>query len=128
MDLKDSLSNYSIHLASLLQHPDVLYRFKCLSGYDSLGCFCAPESKCHVDIIRNYLKILGLKVPKRTCVKAKFLRKLTIYDNLREWCVNPKNHLCTRRGRIFIGSKKKGNHRIYHYQQSEWHNPYKIKK
>ena len=49
------------------------------------------------------------------------------YDNLDEWVSNPKNHLCTRRGRVFIGSKKQGNHRIYHYKESEWHNPYKVK-
>lgn len=124
----DSLKNYEIHLTGLLQDPNTLHRFKCLSWYNSLGCFCEPNSSCHVDIIRKYLKSLDLKVPTRQCVKAKFLRKETTCDNLEEWCDIAKNGLCTRRGRIFIGSKKQGNHKIYHYGQSEWHNPYKVGK
>ena len=129
MDLNQSLNKYNEYLWKLIQNPDTLYRFKCLSWYEGLGCFCEPGSLCHVDIIRNYLKALGLKAPKRQSVKAKYLRKENpSYDNLDDWISNPKNHLCTRGGRVFIGSKKQGNHRIYHYKESEWHNPYKVKK
>lgn len=126
MNLSDSLTNYNVHLNGLLQDPQILARFKLLSNCNSLGCFCDPNSSCHVDIIRYYLHILGLKVPNRQCVKVKYLRKNTDCDNLEEWCSNPKNYLCTRRGRVFIGSVKQGNQRVYHYSQSEWHNPYKV--
>jgi hypothetical protein len=124
MDLIVSLNMYNTDLGNLLTNPEVLERFKQLSTCDSLGCFCAPESMCHTDIIRNYLKVLGLKAPPRQCVKVKYLRK-TGYDNLEEWISNPKNILCTRRGRVFIG--KKDNQKVYHYPQSEWHNPHKVK-
>ena len=126
MDLNNSLEKYNLHLKTLITDPDTLYKFKCLSWYNSLGCFCEPKSNCHVDIIRKYLKELGLKVPNRQCVKAKYLRKQTKCDNLDEWCSDPKNMLVTRRGRIFIGSKKQGNHRTYHYGNSEWCNPHKV--
>ena len=128
MKLTTSLEKYKLSLQSMIEDSEILYRFKCLSWYDSLGCFCEPSLNCHVDIIRTYLQQLGLKVPVRQCVKAKWLRKQTDCDNLEQWCNNPKNNLCTRRGRIFIGSKKQGNHRVYHYGQSEWHNPYKVSK
>ena len=126
MDLNTSLDKYSVHLETLLKNDETLYRFKCLSGYDSLGCFCDPTSSCHVDIIRNKLQELGLRVPPRQSVKVKYLRKTNIYDNLEQWVNNTKNHLCIRRGRIFIGSRKEGNQYVYHYKQSEWANPYKV--
>ena len=126
MDLTTSLSKYNQHLQILLNDPETFERFKTLSQYDSLGCFCDPKSSCHIDTIRYYLRHLGLKVPNRQCVKAKWLRKQTDCDNLDEWLSNPQNCLCTRRGRIFIGSKKQDNHRIYHYGESEWANPYKV--
>ena len=123
MDINESLTNYNVYLNNLLQNPETLARFKLLSNCESLGCFCEPNSKCHVDIIRYYLHSLGLKVPNRQCVKVKYLRKINC-TNLEEWVNNPNNCLCTRRGRIFITS---GNDkRIYHYPQSEWHNPYKV--
>ena len=128
MDLSTSLQSYEYHLTTLIERDDQNYRFRCLSWYDSLGCFCEPGSSCHVDIIRGKLKDMGLKVPDRQCVKAKWLRKQTNSDNLEQWVSNPKNHLCTRRGRIFIGSKKQNNHRVYHYAQSDWCNPYKVSK
>jgi len=31
-----------------------------------------------------------------------------------------------RNGRVFIGSVKKNNRRIFHFQKSIWHNPYKV--
>ena len=40
-----------------------------------------------MDIIRYYLKTLKLNVPKRVCVKVKYLRKEGI-DNLEEWLNN----------------------------------------
>jgi hypothetical protein len=132
MNLYDSLTNYNEYLYDLLKIPDVLERFKTLSNYVSLGCFCEPNLSCHVDIIRYYLKELNLNVPKRQCVKAKFLRKEinsktgNKYDNLEEWCNNKENCLCTRNGRIFIGSKD--NRKIFHYGLSEWSNPYKVNK
>jgi hypothetical protein len=127
MDLSESLKLYNIHLRKLLDDYQTRERFKLLGNYECLGCFCQPGSKCHVDIIRFYLHHLGVDVPKRQCVKVKWLRKETGCDNLEEWLSNPKNMLCTRRGRIFIGSQIQGNHRVYHYPQSEWANPYKLK-
>lgn len=126
MDLKTSLEKYEAHLQTLLTDPDKLYRFRCLSWYDSLGCFCDPDSSCHVDVIRGKLKELGLTIPERQCVKVKWLRKQTEYDNLEEWRLNPKNMLCTRHGRVFI--HKNGDKKVYHYQASEWANPFKVKK
>lgn len=119
------LSLYKIHLDKILTDGDCMERFKLLADCDSLGCFCEPGNKCHIDVIKVKLEQLKLKSPKRQCVKAKFLRNETNADNLEEWLNNTKNILCTRRGRIFIGSKKQNNHRIFHYQQSEWGNPYK---
>lgn len=121
------LEKYEIHLNILLKDDNILYRFKCLSWYDALGCFCIPnevnnEETCHVDIIRRKLKQMNLKVPERHCVKVKYLRKNNC-DNLEEWLNNPKNKLCTRRGRVFIGPKN--NQKIFHYSQSEWANPFK---
>lgn len=122
MKLSDSLEKYNLHLRNLLSNPETLERFKLLSSKNSLGYFCVPESSCHVDIIRYYLKILELNVPKRVCVKVKYLRKEE-NDNLEEWLSNDGNCLCTRRGRVFIG--KKDNQKVFHYPQSEWCNPYK---
>ena len=127
MDLSTSLANYKVHLDTMLTNPDIKYRFTCLSWYDSLGCYCNPGDCCHVDIIRTKLSELGLKIPIRQCLKAKELRKTGV-DNLKLWRENPKNMMCTRAGRIFIGSKKGGDHEIYHYPNSEWSNPYKVKK
>ena len=56
MDLDTSLNNYQKHLTQILTDPEVLYRFKCLSFYDSIGCFCEPTSRCHIDIIRSKIK------------------------------------------------------------------------
>jgi len=126
-DLTECLKLYNTHLRKLLNDYNTRERFKLLSNYESLGCFCEPGSQCHVDIIRFYLDQLKVNVPKRQCVKAKWLRKETGCDNLEEWLSNPRNMLCTRRGRIFIGSVAQGNHRVYHYPQSEWGNPYKLK-
>ena len=127
MDLETSLSNYKIHLDNMLLDEQTLYRFKCLSYYDNLGCYCDNKSACHVDIIRMKLGEMGLKIPVRQCLKVKELRKLGI-DDLRIWRSNPKNMMCTRHGRIFIGSKKQNNQEIYHYPASEWCNPYKVSK
>lgn len=126
MDLNSSLSNYKTYLEKILQDPSVFERFRCLSWYDSLGCFCDPDSACHTDIIRVKLGEMGLKVPNRQCVKTKWLRKQTSCDNLEEWQSNPKNMLCTRHGRVFI--HKNGTKKVYHYKASEWANPYKVKK
>ena len=126
MDLTTSLQKYNQYLRLKLNDPATLDRFRQLSNYQSLGCFCEPGSSCHVDSIRYYLNYLGLNVPKRQCVKAKWLRKQTGCDNLEEWMSIPGNCLCTRRGRIFIGSKKQGNLKTYHYPESEWANPYKV--
>lgn len=123
MKLSDSLVLYNQHLQHLLSKPETLERFKLLSFKNSLGCFCDPESSCHVDIIRYYLKTLKLNVPKRVCVKVKYLRKEGI-DNLEEWLNNNENCLCTRRGRVFIGTKP--NQKIFQYPESEWCNPYKV--
>ena len=123
MKLSDSLEKYNEHLRNLLTNPERLERFKVLSSKNSLGCFCDPESSCHVDIIRYYMKILGLNVPKRVCVKVKYLRKENI-DNLEEWLSDNGNCLCTRRGRVFIGTKP--NQKVFHYPESEWCNPYKV--
>lgn len=123
MKLSESLEKYNEHLRNLLTNPERLERFKVLSSKNSLGCFCDPESSCHVDIIRYYLKILGLNVPKRVCVKVKYLRKENI-DNLEEWLSDNGNCLCTRRGRVFIGTKP--NQKVFHYPESEWCNPYKV--
>ena len=125
MDLNSSLYNYKVHLDKMLENPDALERFKKLSDRGYLGCFCEPNSKCHVDIILDKLKTLGLNTPKRQCVKVKYMRKDKKGDNLEEWCSDPKNELCTRRGRVFIGSGD--SKRVYHYTQSEWCNPYKVK-
>ena len=123
MKLSESLQKYNEHLRNLLTNPEILERFKVLSSKNSLGCFCDPESSCHVDIIRYYMKILGLNVPKRVCVKVKYLRKENI-DNLEEWLSDNGNCLCTRRGRVFIGTKP--NQKVFHYPESEWCNPYKV--
>ena len=128
MDLTTSLQKYNHYLRVKLNDPETMARFKQLSQYESLGCFCEPGSACHIDTIRYYLNYLKLKTPTRQCVKAKWLRKQTTCDNLEEWLANPQNKMCTRRGRIFIGSKLQGNHRIYHYPESEWANPYKVGK
>lgn len=66
-------------------------------------------------------------LPERVCVKVSELRKRGV-DNLEEWCRSPDNHLATRRGRVFIGSRK--NSEDYHqfsYKASPFCNPYPVK-
>ena len=74
------------------------------------------------EIPDKYPHIYQDKNPVRSCVKVKFMRPE--YDNLEKWLKNPDNVLATRRGRIFI--KKDGENKIFHYKESEWHNPFKI--
>lgn len=63
-------------------------------------------------------------LPKRTCIKQASLVEAG-YKNLEHWLQNPKNVYVGRRGRLYIGS---GNEkRIFHYPQSRWGNPYKVK-
>lgn len=97
MNLDQSLRQFKDHLDNLLKDPATLERFKQLGQYENLGCFCDPKAGCHVDVIRNKLQELGVKVPARQAVKVKFLRPKGC-DNLEEWLNNPKNCLCTRRG------------------------------
>lgn len=63
------------------------------------------------------------KLPKTQCVKIDSLRK--DYD-LEKWMKEENNMYAGRRGRIFIGSNKIGDKRIFHYSDSKWRNPYKV--
>ncbi len=65
-----------------------------------------------------------MSTPKGVCVKVSSIRPK--YDNLEEWCANPKHILVTRRGRVFITTPT-GKY-VFHYSQSEWANPYTVKK
>mmetsp|Transcript_17895 Transcript_17895/g.26803 ORF Transcript_17895/g.26803 Transcript_17895/m.26803 type:complete len:144 (+) Transcript_17895:70-501(+) len=49
------------------------------------------------------------------------------YDNLEEWFDDDENLYIGRNGRVFIGSTKKNNRRIFHYQKSKWHNPFLVR-
>ena len=51
-----------------------------------------------------------------------------ICRNLEEWIAQPDNVYIGRHGRIFIGSIKSNERRIYHYKGSIWQNPYSVKK
>lgn len=132
MNLADSLNLYETHLRNILTDKDTFERFLNLKNATEIGCYCTPPNNCHTDII---LKILGeylpnskSSLPKRRCLKVQYLRK-DKYDNLKEWLAEEGHVMCTRQGRIWItendGDDKKRY--IFHYPNSEWCNPYKIK-
>lgn len=125
-DLETSLALYEELLSTQLQ--DKEFHDKFISEFSSqqeIGCFCPPTQKCHTDIIIKYCNKLNMKsIPKRQCVKTKFLRPQ--YDNLKEW-IEVKGHLlCTRNGRIWIHNPETKEKTIYHYPCSQWANPYKV--
>jgi hypothetical protein len=62
--------------------------------------------------------------PIGVCIKVASLRPR--YDNLSEWMYDKKNIYVGRRGRVFIKCKD-GEKRIFHYSDSEWCNPFKLK-
>lgn len=47
--------------------------------------------------------------------------------NLEEWMTLPDNVYIGRHGRIFIGSVKNNDRKIYHYKGFIWLNPYPVK-
>ena len=50
------------------------------------------------------------------------------YNHLEDWLSDVCNNLYIgRAGRIFIGSKKDGSRRIFHYPGSVWKNPFRVK-
>lgn len=131
--LQQSLALYKKHLNDVLQDEDALCRFlEEIGSADALGCFCDPDKDCHVDAILEKLRELrelraeAGALPIRQSVKVKYLRPK--FDNLREWLDVDGHILCTRHGRIFIHDKSSGSKDIFHYQKSEWHNPYPVKK
>lgn len=59
-------------------------------------------------------------------VKVKFIRPEG-YDNLREWCDDPRNVYIGRRGVVFIKGSRGKKYR-YPPRDSKWSNPFKMKK
>lgn len=64
------------------------------------------------------------KETTRVCVKVGQLRKLG-YESFEDWLKDDRNIYCGRHGRIFI--HKNGQKNIFHYQKSEFHNPFTVK-
>ena len=57
------------------------------------------------------------------CVKVASLRPR--YNDLEQWCINPRHTLVTRHGRVFIGKGDKKH--VFSYPSSDWANPFKVK-
>lgn len=125
--LEDSLTKYRRHLREQLRNKETRKRFRKLQQRSELGCFCKPGDRCHVDIILRALKKAcpGKSLPVRRSVKVSELRKVG-YTSLEDWMEKKGNEYCGRRGRVWI--YETGSKRIFHYKQSEWHNPFKVKK
>ena len=62
---------------------------------------------------------------EKVCIKIDNLRKLG-YSDLSMWMKDPKNLYTGRFGRIFITNPKTKEKQIFHYNNSKWHNPFKI--
>ena len=63
------------------------------------------------------------KLPTGVCVKVTSLRPR--YNDLEQWCRNPRHVLVTRHGRVFIGKGDKKH--VFSYPSSDWANPFKVK-
>jgi Domain of unknown function (DUF4326) len=58
--LEESLEKFRMHFDKLMENPDVKKRFMAMMGKaKEIGCFCAPNDKCHRDIlIEKYKKFI----------------------------------------------------------------------